>query len=84
MDNVVVKIREQCTHLSETEIRVLIYTLAGWSPVAIGLAIDKTKGACGTLKNRILNSIEESDAPDREWILSKFERRKRKRPDNKK
>lgn len=77
MDNVIIRIREQFPFLDKDDIRILTYSLAGWSPKAIALALGIKKGNCATRKSRILDSIAKSDAPDRDWILSLFESRKK-------
>lgn len=82
LDNVVLRIRTQLNFLDEDDLRLLIYTLAGWSPKAISLALGISKGNCATRKSRILDQISKSEVPDREWLLSLFENRKKNRTES--
>lgn len=72
VDNIIVRLRQQMPDMKTADLNFLIYLFAGFSPRAICIFSDiKIKNFYNRrsrLKERILNS----DAPDREWFVSKM------------
>lgn len=72
VDNILVKVTEQLPTLSKADVKFLTYLYAGFSPRAVCIFTDiKIKNFYNRrlrLKERILSS----DAPDREWFVSKM------------
>ena len=64
------KLRKQCPKLNERELRVALYSFAGFSSRAICVFIDSNPTALSKLKYRIKTKIKESDASDAELLIS--------------
>ena len=64
------KLREQCPKLNERELKVALYSFAGFSSRAICVFIDSNPTALSKLKYRIKTKIKESDAKDAEQLIS--------------
>ena len=64
------KLREQCPKLNERELKVALYSFAGFSSRAICVFIDSNPTALSKLKYRIKTKIKESDATDAEQLIS--------------
>lgn len=64
------KLREQCPKLNERELKVVLYSFAGFSSRAICVFIDSNPTALSKLKYRIKTKIKESDATDAEQLIS--------------
>lgn len=66
MDNLVVKLREQCPFVKEDDIIFITLLFAGFSPRAVCLFTDIKLKYYYNKKSRLLDRILSSDAPDRE------------------
>lgn len=64
------KLREQCPKLNERELKIALYSFAGFSSRAICVFIDSNPTALSKLKYRIKTKIKESDATDAEQLIS--------------
>lgn len=64
------KLREQCPKLNERELKVALYSFAGFSSRAICVFIDSNPTALSKLKYRIKTKIKESNATDAELLIS--------------
>ena len=70
LDNVLVKIRTQLPKIKEQDIDFIAYILAGFSPRSVCLFTDNKIKNFYNKRSRLINRIEESDAPDKDFILS--------------
>lgn len=64
------KLRSQCPKLNEREIKVALYSFAGFSSRAICVFVDSNPTALSKLKYRIKTKIKESGAEDAEMLIS--------------
>lgn len=69
LDNVLVKIRAQLPKIKEQDIDFIAYILAGFSPRSVCLFTDNKIKNFYNKRSRLINRIEESDAPDKDFIL---------------
>ncbi len=69
-DNMMQKLREQCPKLNERELRVALYSYAGFSSRAICIFIESNPTALSKVKYRIKTKIKESGAPDAEILIT--------------
>ena len=70
MDNIMQKLREQCPTLTEREFRVVLYTYAGFSNVAICLFVGCNSETLPKIKYKIRERIKQSNSPDFEQLLN--------------
>ena len=63
------KLREQCPKLNEKELRVALYSYAGFSARAISVFIDSNPVALSKIKYRMKTKIKECDGPDADLLI---------------
>lgn len=64
------KLREGCNKLNEREIKVALYSYAGFSSRAICIFVDSNPVALSKMKYRIKTKIKESNCEDAETLIS--------------
>lgn len=64
------RLRGQCPKLNERELKVALYSFAGFSSRAICLFVDSNTVALSKMKYRIKSKIKESGAADAEMLIS--------------
>lgn len=64
------KLRSQCPKLNERELRVALYSYAGFSSRAICIFVESNPVALSKIKYRIKTKIKECGGPDAEMLLS--------------
>ena len=69
-DDLMSRLREQCPKLNEKELRVALYSYAGFSSRAICVFIESNPIALSKMKYRIKAKIKESNAPDAEMLIA--------------
>ena len=69
-DGLMSKLREQCPKLNEKELRVALYSYAGFSSRAICVFMESNPVALSKMKYRIKVKIKESGAEDAEMLIS--------------
>ena len=69
-DGLMSKLREQCPKLNKRELRVALYSYAGFSSRAICIFMESNPVALSKVKYRIKSKIKESNAPDAEILIS--------------
>lgn len=69
-NNLMSKLREQCPKLNKRELRVALYSYAGFSSRAICIFMESNPVALSKIKYRIKSKIKECDAPDSEILIS--------------
>lgn len=69
-DGLMSKLREQCPKLNERELRVALYSYAGFSSRAICVFMESNPVALSKMKYRIKVKIKESGAEDAEMLIS--------------
>lgn len=69
-DDLMSKLREQCPKLNDRELRVALYSYAGFSSRAICIFVESNPVALSKMKYRIKSKIKDSDAPDAEMLIS--------------
>ena len=67
-NNLMAKLREQCPKLNEREIKVALYSYAGFSSRAICIFIESNPVALSKIKYRMKTKIKESGAEDAELL----------------
>lgn len=63
------KLREQCTKLNDKELRVALYSYAGFSARAISVFVDSNPVALSKIKYRMKTKIKESNGPDADLLI---------------
>lgn len=63
------KLREQCPKLNEKELRVALYSYAGFSARAISVFVDSNPVALSKIKYRMKTKIKECDGPDADLLI---------------
>jgi DNA-binding CsgD family transcriptional regulator len=69
MNNVMQNVRTQCPSLSERELRIVLYTCAGFSNVAICLFIGCRSETLPKIKYKIRERIKQSNSPNLEQLV---------------
>ena len=69
------KLRAQCPKLNERELKVALYSFAGFSSRAISIFVDSNTVALSKMKYRIKSKIKESGARDAEIFISALNER---------
>lgn len=72
LDNILVKVREQLPDLGKNDFLFLTYLYAGFSPRAICIFTDIKIKNFYNRRSRLKDRILASDAPDREYFVSKM------------
>lgn len=72
LDNILVKVRQQLPELKTTDLHFLIYLFAGFSPRAVCIFSDIKIKNFYNRRSRLKERILSSEAPDREWFVSKM------------
>lgn len=72
LDNILIKIKEQLPGLSIADIKFLTYLYAGFSPRAICIFTDIKIKNFYNRRSRLKERILESEAPLKEWFVSKM------------
>ena len=65
-----VKLREQCPKLNSKEIKVVLYSYAGFSSRAICVFMETNPVALSKIKYRIKLKIKECEAPDADLLIT--------------
>lgn len=68
--NIMTKVRQQCPKLNSKELRVVLYSYAGFSSRAICIFMESNPVALSKVKYRIKTKIKESGAEDAELLIS--------------
>ena len=68
--NIMSKVREQCPKLNAKELRVVLYSYAGFSSRAICIFMESNPVALSKVKYRIKTKIKESGAQDADLLIS--------------
>lgn len=63
------KLREQCTKLNDKELRVALYSYAGFSARAISVFVDSNPVALSKIKYRMKTKIKECNGPDADLLI---------------
>lgn len=69
-DGIMSKLREECDKLNERELKVVLYSYAGFSSRAICIFVDSNPVALSKMKYRIKSKIRESECKDAELLIS--------------
>ena len=69
MDNIMKRLREQCPSLNERDMRIALYTYAGFSNRAISLLVDVNSETLPKIKYKIREYIKQSNSPDAEMLI---------------
>lgn len=69
-NNMMARLREQCPKLNEKELRVALYSYAGFSTRAICIFVESNPTALSKVKYRIKTKIKESGAKDAEILIA--------------
>ena len=77
MDNIMKKLREQCPSLNERDMRIALYTYAGFSNRAISLLVDVNSETLPKIKYKIREYIKRSNSPDAEMLILPLTQKKR-------
>ena len=72
LDHILVKLREQLPTLSSSDLTFITYLYAGFSPRAICIFTDIKVKNFYNKRSRLKEKILASDAPDKEWFVSKM------------
>lgn len=72
MDDIVEKMRLQLTDFSNDDIIFLTLTVAGYGAKAISLFTGIKPNSTYTKRTRLIEKIAKSDAPDKDWFISKI------------
>ncbi len=72
LDNILVKIKEQLPELNLNDMKLLTYLYAGFSPRAICIFTDIKIKNFYNRRSRLKDRILASDAPDKEYFVSKM------------
>lgn len=72
LDNILVKISEQLPELNKADLKFLTYLYAGFSPRAVCVFTDIKIKNFYNRRLRLKERILASDAPDKEWFVSKM------------
>lgn len=72
LDDIMVKVRSQLPALNVADLRFLVYLFAGFSPRAVCIFTDIKIKNFYNRRSRLKERILASDAPDREWFVSKM------------
>lgn len=75
-DNAVEKLRKECTSLTNRDLRIIVYSLAGFTTNAICLLIDTYPENLYKIKHRLRNRIRESGIDNSSAIIEKLYRNK--------
>lgn len=73
LDNILVKVKEQLPGLSRNDLTFLTYLYAGFSPRAVCIFTDIKIKNFYNRRSRLKERILASDAPDREFFVSKMQ-----------
>lgn len=68
-NNLMAKLREQCPKLNDKELRVALYSYAGFSTRAISVFVDSNPVALSKIKYRMKTKIKESGGNDAELLI---------------
>lgn len=68
-NNLMAKLREQCPKLNEKELRVALYSYAGFSSRAISIFVDSNPVALSKIKYRMKTKIKECGGPEAEMLI---------------
>ena len=68
-NNLMAKLREQCPKLNEKELRVALYSYAGFSSRAISIFVDSNPVALSKIKYRMKTKIKECGGVDAEILI---------------
>lgn len=63
------KLREQCPKLNDKELKVALYSYAGFSARAISVFVDSNPVALSKIKYRMKTKIKECDGPDADMLI---------------
>ena len=69
-NNMMTRLREQCPKLNEKELRVALYSYAGFSTRAICIFVESNPTALSKVKYRIKTKIKESGCADAEILIA--------------
>lgn len=69
-DGLMRKLREECTKLNERELKVALYSYAGFSTRAICIFVDSNTIALSKIKYRIKAKIKEENCPSADLLIS--------------
>lgn len=69
-DGLMSKLREECKKLNERELKVALYSYAGFSSRAICIFVDSNPVALSKMKYRIKTKIKEANCEDAEILIS--------------
>lgn len=72
LDNILVKVREQLPELTRNDLILLTYLYAGFSPRAVCIFTDIKIKNFYNRRSRLKDRILASDAPDKEYFVSKM------------
>lgn len=72
LDNILLRLHEQIPTLNRADLKFLTYLYAGFSPRAICIFTDIKIKNFYNRRSRLKDRILASDAPDREWFVSKM------------
>ena len=64
------KLREQCPKLNSKELRVALYSYAGFSARAISVFVDSNPVALSKIKYRMKTKIKEAGGPDADMLIN--------------
>ena len=68
-NNLMAKLREQCPKLNEKEIKVALYSYAGFSARAISVFVDSNPVALSKIKYRMKTKIKDAGGEDAEILI---------------
>ena len=68
-NNLMAKLREQCPKLNDKELRVALYSYAGFSARAISIFVDSNPVALSKIKYRMKTKIKEAGGEDAEILV---------------
>lgn len=77
MDNIMQKLRKQCPSLNERDMRIALYSYAGFSNRAISLLVGVNSETLPKIKYKIRECIKQSNSPDAEILILPLIQKKR-------
>lgn len=71
-NNIMVRLKDCCSSLTEREYKIILYTYAGFTPLAVCLFVDTNSTNLPKIKYKIRNKIKLSEIEDKTDIISKL------------
>lgn len=71
-NNVMVRLKDCCSSLTEREYKIILYTYAGFTPLAVCLFVDTDSMNLPKIKYKIRNKIKFSEIEDKSDIIAKL------------